>query len=95
MARTAWRKDGQMHWLNTTPDSTNARLIMKTALETDNLYRIGIGLHGYADTWAHQNFTGYYNEFNAMTKPLSEAVPDKSWYFRCTPEPARTWSSKR
>ena len=74
MAETAWRKDGQMHWLNTTPDSQNARRILDTALETDNLCRIGIGLHGYADTWAHQNFTGYYNDFNAMTGPLNPGI---------------------
>ena len=72
MAETAWRKDGQMHWLNTTPDSQNARRILDTALETDNLCRIG--LHGYADTWAHQNFTGYYNDFNAMTGPLNPGI---------------------
>ena len=74
MAKTAWRKDGQMHWLNTTPNSHNARRILDTALKSDNLYRIGIALHGYADTWAHQNFTGYYNDFNAMTGPLNPGI---------------------
>ena len=96
-AETAWRKDGQMHWLNTTPNSKNAHLILSTAFKTGNLYRMGIALHGYADTWAHQNFTGYYNEFNSMTKPLSPAVPDighaeaghnPDW-------PALVWKDKR
>ena len=76
MAESAWRKDGEMHWLNTTSDSENANQIIDTALKTGNLYRIGIACHGYADTWAHQNFTGYYNEFNSMTGPLSLAIPD-------------------
>jgi hypothetical protein len=65
-----------MHWLNTTPNSDNANKIMDAALAGDDLYRIGIAAHGYVDTWAHQNFTGYYDEFNAMAGPLSQAIPN-------------------
>jgi len=28
------------------------------------LYRIGIASHSYVDTWAHQNFVGWYDDFN-------------------------------
>ena len=74
-APTAWRKDGAMHWLNTTPDSENANLILDAALAAGDLYRIGIACHAYADTWAHQNFVGYGHEFNAFTGgPLLTAV---------------------
>jgi len=73
-APTAWRKDGAMHWLNTTPGSENANLILDAALATGDLYRIGIACHAYADTWAHQNFVGYSNEFNALTDILFTAV---------------------
>ncbi|MEN1760391.1 DUF6765 family protein [Anoxynatronum sibiricum] len=31
--------------------------------------------YGFADTWAHQNFTGYYDAFNAMKGPLNRAFP--------------------
>lgn len=75
-AASTWRKDGSMHWLNTTPDSENANLIMDAALASGNLYRIGIAGHGYTDTWAHQNFVGYQSEFNSMTGPLSAAIPN-------------------
>ncbi|PKN05240.1 MAG: hypothetical protein CVU74_02795 [Deltaproteobacteria bacterium HGW-Deltaproteobacteria-9] len=76
MTSSAWRKDGGMHWLNTTPDSENANLVMDAALASCNVYRIGIACHGYADTWAHQNFVGYHSEFNAMTGPFSAAIPN-------------------
>jgi hypothetical protein len=76
MTASTWRKDGAMHWLNTTPDSENANLILDRALASGNLYRIGIACHGYADTWAHQNFVGYDSEFNSMTGPLSAAIPN-------------------
>ena len=30
------------------------------------MYRIGIATHAYADSWAHQNFTGLKDNFNGM-----------------------------
>ena len=31
---------------------------LKTEFNTENLIRLGIALHTFADTWSHQNFTG-------------------------------------
>ncbi|MCG8358930.1 MAG: hypothetical protein MI920_25470 [Kiloniellales bacterium] len=76
MARTAWRKDGKLHWLNTTPNSQNANRVMDRALASGDLYRIGVACHGYVDTWAHQNFIGYYDEYNAMAGTLSQVTPN-------------------
>lgn len=73
---TAWRKDGKMHWLNTTPNSVNANRILDAALAAGDLFRIGVACHSYADTWAHQNFVGYFDDFNAMAGPLSKASPN-------------------
>jgi hypothetical protein len=69
---SAWRKDGRMHFLNTTPNSLFARTLLKQAIRSRNLFRIGIAAHAYADTWAHQNFAGYADTFNcpAMKNPL-------------------------
>lgn len=76
MSPTAWRKDGKMHWLNTTPNSDNANKIIDAAISDGDLYRIGISSHGFADTWAHQNFVGYYDDFNAMADPLAKVLPN-------------------
>lgn len=76
LASTARRKDGKLHRLNTTPNSENANLIMDGAIASGNLYRIGIATHSYVDTWAHQNFVGYYDVFNAMKGVLSTALPN-------------------
>ena len=65
-ADSARRKDGKLHLLNTTPDSKNARQIFRLALKSDNLYQIGLAVHSFADTFAHQNFVGYYDEFNIV-----------------------------
>ncbi len=76
VSTTAFRKDGKMHWLNTTPRSENARKIMDAACATGDLYRLGVACHSYADTWAHQNFVGYCDGFNALASPLSHVVPN-------------------
>jgi hypothetical protein len=97
MSPSAWRKDGAMHWLNTTPDSENANLILDAALATGNPHRIGIACHGYADTWAHQNFVGYLHEFNAMTGPIDAAIPDigHADAQHAPDQPARVWQDDR
>jgi hypothetical protein len=69
LAISARRRDGKMHLFNTTPDSFYANAILDAALqspEDTRLYRIGIASHAYADTFAHQNFTGWHDHFNAM-----------------------------
>ena len=52
----------------TAPDSKFARDILTNALNEANpsfrLCRIGIALHTYADTWAHQKFSGRENDEN-------------------------------
>ncbi len=70
------RKDGTLHILNTTPNSPNVQKIIKNAVETNNLYRLGIASHCYADTWAHQNFVGYFSYFNGMSGVLNQAIPN-------------------
>ncbi|MDY6951211.1 MAG: DUF6765 family protein [Thermodesulfobacteriota bacterium] len=49
----------------TVPNSEKAQEILKEALDSKDLYRIGIAVHAYADTWSHQNFLGYKCDANA------------------------------
>lgn len=72
----AYRRDGVLHWLNATPDSENANHVIDSAIKSGNIYRIGVATHSYADTWAHQNFVGYYNEFNSMSGVLENLSPN-------------------
>jgi len=73
---SARRCDGKLHLLNTTPDNQNAQRILQVAFDSHNLYRIGIATHTYSDTFAHQNFVGYYDAFNSMMGLLESATPD-------------------
>ncbi|MEA1935615.1 MAG: DUF6765 family protein [Thermodesulfobacteriota bacterium] len=66
-SESAYRRDGKMHLLNTTPNNELANNLMDEAFKSTEdmrLYRIGVATHAYADTWAHQNFVGWYDYFN-------------------------------
>lgn len=76
LSATARRKDGKMHRLITTPDSENANKIFYEAAKSNNLYRLGIACHAYADTFAHQNFVGYYDVTNSFAGLLEAAIPN-------------------
>ncbi|MCK9273988.1 MAG: hypothetical protein M0P57_02745 [Syntrophales bacterium] len=69
LCEEACRRDGKMHLLNTTPDNERANELMDRAFKSPEdirLHRIGIASHTFADTWAHQNFVGWYDYFNHM-----------------------------
>jgi hypothetical protein len=64
---------GRTNPYSTTADSRNARVLLTEALDSNNLYRIGVALHTYVDTWSHQNFSGHRDEWNAVRGNL---IPD-------------------
>ena len=70
------RKDGKLHLLNTIPGNSNARALMEDAMNSDNLYRIGIATHMLSDTWCHQNFVGCKDSFNGMAGLFRKVMPD-------------------
>jgi hypothetical protein len=93
----ACRCDGKMHLLCTTPDNKLANKWIDAAFQAPRqtrLYRIGIATHAFADTWAHQNFVGWYDFFNDIAldvKPNighADAEHHPDW-------PAHRWEDMR
>ncbi len=60
------RADGQANPFSVLPDSDIAKEILIVGLKTRDPYRVGIALHAYADTWAHQNFSGLNEDWNTV-----------------------------
>ena len=60
------RADGKVNPLNCTPNSPLLKELLISGLRSKDLYRIGIALHTYADSWAHQNFSGALEDWNAL-----------------------------
>ncbi|MDP3177642.1 MAG: hypothetical protein Q8M76_07040 [Spirochaetaceae bacterium] len=69
------RIDGAASRWTVTPDSPLAKELLVDALRTGDPFRIGIALHAYADTWAHQHFSGKLEAGNAVSagSPLPPA----------------------
>jgi len=65
---------GRRNPWSTTANSRNGIALLKEALDSGDLYRIGAALHTFADTWSHQNFSGLRDDWNAVQG--SVLVPD-------------------
>ncbi|MBL0319561.1 MAG: hypothetical protein IPP74_09810 [Alphaproteobacteria bacterium] len=70
------RNDGKINPLLTTANSPLVNEIMDWALSTDNPFCIGMACHAYADSWAHQNFSGFFDRINGISGFPQALVPD-------------------
>ncbi len=70
------RIDGQINRLATSPSSTLSNQLMEWALAEADPYLIGIASHTFADTWAHQNFTGTFDGFNGFSQWTKHLIPN-------------------
>lgn len=78
-----------------TPDSPGARTILVEALRSNDPFRIGIALHTYADTWAHQNFTARSDSTNRID-PASVLPPAGHMQAFSSPDdPGMIWEDPR
>jgi hypothetical protein len=62
------RKDDKVNLYDVRPNGAIAKELLIRSLKSKNLYRIGIALHAFCDTWAHQNFTALPQEWNVLDK---------------------------
>jgi hypothetical protein len=60
------RADGAVSPWDVRPNSEPAKRLLVEALRTKNLYRVGLALHTFSDTWAHQNFTARNEDWNRL-----------------------------
>lgn len=65
------------------PNSEVAKDMVRRALRrrgADNtLHRLGITLHTYVDTWAHQKFSGIISDRNIVHELKSDECPPETW----------------
>jgi hypothetical protein len=86
------------------PNGDIAKGLLIQAFKEKDPYLMGIALHSFADTWAHQNFSGLVEEGNSITTDSSllrlppaghlQALtqpdePDRIWYDPRLPEHER------
>lgn len=65
------------------PDSNIARAMVRRAIEGKNanngLHRLGVALHVYVDTWAHQGFTGTISKHNIVKSLEGDDHDLRTW----------------
>jgi hypothetical protein len=65
------------------PDSAIARDMVAYAIDNRDaenaLHRLGVTLHVYVDTWAHQNFTGTISDHNVVKSLTSDDYSHETW----------------
>ncbi|HEY4370999.1 MAG TPA: DUF6765 family protein [Burkholderiales bacterium] len=67
------------------PDSRIARETVRAAIragrdgEANALHRLGVTLHTYVDTWAHQGFSGIDSAYNSITSLTSDEHDHEGW----------------
>ena len=71
------------------PDSPVARDMLKACAHDNGklyaLHRLGIAMHVYADTWAHQGFAGVNHKINEVSELSSNnKIKDKSFFDKIT-----------
>ena len=93
-ARRQRVRDNASRW-TVTPDAPLAKELLVAALGSGDDFRIGIALHSYADTWAHQHFSGRIEEGNAVdpSSPLPPAGHLQA--LRAPDDAAGRWTDSR
>jgi hypothetical protein len=95
IAASARRADGAASPGAVTPDSSLAREVLIAALRTRNPMRIGIALHAYADTWAHQGFSADIEPQNALDPASPLPAVGHLQAFGAPDDPRRRWTDPR
>jgi hypothetical protein len=68
------------------PDSAIAREVVRRAIRQRDadtgLHRLGVTLHTYVDTWAHQGFAGIESPANRVSSLVAEDCTHEGWLAR-------------
>lgn len=90
---------GMMNPLCTTRGCSTATTLLSAAVRSKDLYAIGIALHAYADTWAHERFSAFHEVWNRVHKVSSiKSLPPNIGHAEVFHKPdviSETWIDER
>jgi hypothetical protein len=90
---------GRKNPLCTTRGCKNATVLLTAAVKSKDLYEIGVALHVYADTWAHERFSAFHEDWNrvynaGIVKGLPPNIGHAEVYHK-PDEISETWVDER
>ncbi len=89
---------GRKNPLCTTRGCKNATMLLNAAVKSKDLYAIGVALHAYADTWAHERFSAFYEDWNRVNKGIFKGLPPNIGHAEVYHKPdeiSETWVDER
>lgn len=89
------REDGRENRLCCTQNSPRVKQLLIKALKSRDLFRIGIALHTFADSWAHQNFSGLVEDWNRLDQRSLVPAIGHAQAFRKPDQPLLVWEDRR
>jgi hypothetical protein len=67
--------NGKKNPLCTTRGCKNAIDLIQEAKKSGDLFRLGIALHTYADTWSHERFSAFHEDWNRVYNSFFRNLP--------------------
>lgn len=89
---------GRKNPLCTTRGCKNATMLLNAAVKSKDLYAIGVALHAYADTWAHERFSAFHEDWNRVNKGIFKGLPPNIGHAEVYHKPdeiSETWVDER
>jgi len=67
--------NGKKNFLCTTRGCKNVVNLLQEAIKSKDFYKIGVALHTYADTWSHERFSAFHEDWNKVHKSIIKGLP--------------------
>jgi hypothetical protein len=90
--------NGKTNPLCTTRGCKNAKDLVQDALSGRDPYRLGIALHTYADTWSHERFSAFQEDWNRVYNSFFRNLPPNIGHgevFTMPDEISTEWEDER
>jgi hypothetical protein len=84
--------------LCTTRGCANAVGLVQKSVKNADLYSMGVALHTYADTWSHERFSAFHEDWNKVYKSIVQNIPPNIGHaevFHKPDEISIVWQDKR
>jgi hypothetical protein len=89
---------GKKNPLCTTRGCANAVGLVQESVKNVDLYSMGVALHTYADTWSHERFSAFREDWNKVYKSIVQNIPPNIGHAEVFTKPdeiSLVWEDKR
>jgi hypothetical protein len=90
--------NGKKNPLCTTRGCANAVSLVKESVKNTDPYSMGVALHTYADTWSHERFSAFHEDWNKVYKSVLKSIPPNIGHAEVFSKPdeiSLVWEDKR